>query len=472
MRLLSNVTPTKEQLVIVSRNRPGLEIIRGSAGSGKTTTALLRLKSLITMFRSRRQRTGDTRPIRALVLTYNRTLRGYVKALAEAQVRLDADVDLEVSTFAKWAKDALEKNLGHSLNIIENDDRSTKINSLAKTVILPEDYPLEEVDYLMGRFLPENIDDYLVAERTGRGTSPRVEKEVREILLNQVVRPYQQWLDGKMQWDWNDMANAMAQQPRCTPYDIIVADEAQDFSANQLRAIHRHLADEFSLTFVLDTTQRIYARGYTWKECGFSVRPEQSHRLAVNFRNTCQIARFAASLLSGLVVDDDGTMPNFNSCEREGPLPKVLIGLFRSQLDWCLDYIEQNVDLKQESVVFLHPKGGGYFDKVRGGLLKRGLDFVEIKQRADWPEGPANIGLSTMHSAKGLEFDHVIAIGLNQVMMEQNLDEDDERMHTWRKLLAMAIGRAKHSVVLGYKPGEGSRLVGYLEAGTYESITV
>lgn len=472
MRLLSDVNPTEEQLVIVSRNRPGLEIIRGSAGSGKTTTALLRLKSLITMFRSRRQRTSDGRPIRALVLTYNRTLRGYVKALAETQVRLDDNVILEVSTFAKWAKNSLEKNLEQTISIIDNKLRATKINGLAKDAPLPEGYLLEEMDYLMGRFLPDNLDDYLGAERTGRGASPRVDQDVRLTLLNQVARPYQEWLSEQDQWDWNDLATAMASQRRCDPYDIIIADEAQDFSANELRAIRHHLADEHSLTFVLDTTQRIYARGYTWKECGFSVRPEQSHRLGVNFRNTRQIARFAASLLSGIDVDDDGSMPNFKSCDRNGPLPKVLIGRFGVQMDWCLNYLENQVDLKQESVAFLHPKGGGYFDEVRNRLTRKGLDYVEINRRSDWPEGPTNIGLSTMHSAKGLEFDHVIAIGLSKEMMEKNLGDDDERMHTWRKLLAMAIGRAKHSVVLGYKPGEGSRLVDYIEAGTYETIAL
>jgi len=45
MRVLANVRPTPEQLAIVSRNRPGIEVIRGAAGSGKTTTALLRLRS-------------------------------------------------------------------------------------------------------------------------------------------------------------------------------------------------------------------------------------------------------------------------------------------------------------------------------------------------------------------------------------------------------------------------------------------
>jgi hypothetical protein len=70
MRTLRTITPTPEQLRILSRTTPGAEIIRGAAGSGKTTTALLRLKSLIGFFTNRKRRENDPSPVRILVLTY------------------------------------------------------------------------------------------------------------------------------------------------------------------------------------------------------------------------------------------------------------------------------------------------------------------------------------------------------------------------------------------------------------------
>jgi DNA helicase IV len=85
MRSLPNVRPTPEQLQIISRNRPGIEIIRGAAGSGKTTTALLRLQALISTFVSRKRRERILEPVRVLVLTYNRTLRGYILNLAKSK---------------------------------------------------------------------------------------------------------------------------------------------------------------------------------------------------------------------------------------------------------------------------------------------------------------------------------------------------------------------------------------------------
>src|SRR4051812_49172310 len=120
MRILPSVMPTPEQLAILSHNKPGVLVLRGAAGSGKTTTALLRLKQQCRFWLSRRDRLGLSGPVRVLLLTYNRTLEGYIAELARAQVANDANLDLTVSTFAKWARDQLLTD-GQGLAILGND---------------------------------------------------------------------------------------------------------------------------------------------------------------------------------------------------------------------------------------------------------------------------------------------------------------------------------------------------------------
>ncbi len=75
MKTLPRITPTAERLPLISNNSLGIEVIRGAAGSGKTSTAILRLRSLAYMFEERREREKRTAKVRIVVLTRDETQR-------------------------------------------------------------------------------------------------------------------------------------------------------------------------------------------------------------------------------------------------------------------------------------------------------------------------------------------------------------------------------------------------------------
>lgn len=467
MRALIEVRPTPEQLIVVSRNKPGTEVIRGAAGSGKTTTALLRLRALIGTFVGRKRRMSKSEPVRILVLTFNRTLRGYIRELARQQVSESDEIKLEISTFAKWAM----TRLGNPA-ILSDKVAEKKIADLGKGISLPSDFLVEEVYYILGRFDHSSLNDYLSARRVGRGTVPRVDRSLRETILTSVVEPYQKWKRTISKYDWNDLAAMLAAKKVGDEYDIVIADETQDFSANEIRAIKNHVADVHSLTFILDSAQRIYVRGFTWREAGITVGPDNTHHLKRNYRNTIEIAQFAADIMDGIAFDDDGTMPDFSKCERHGPMPIVIKGKFSDQVSFVTNYIANQVDLTRESVAILHPLGGGWLDYARAAFKEGRLPFVEITRKSEWPEGDENIAFSTIASAKGLEFDHVIMLGLNAQLLQHGPDEDDDRLTRLRRLMAMGIGRARQSVIIGYKPTEEPTLVKYMKPGTFDLVNV
>ena len=86
--------------------------------------------------------------------------------------------------------------------------------------------------------------------------------------------------------------------------------------------------------------------------------------------------------------------------------------------------------------------------------------------------GPELVALSTIHSAKGLEFDHVLLPGPNQEVTPHGTEDGDGTLDGLRRLVAMGIGRARRSVMIGYKPGEESTLIEMFDPETYELVRV
>ncbi|MGQ4463999.1 3'-5' exonuclease [Streptomyces violaceoruber] len=467
MQPLKNPRATGEQLTIVTDDDPGAVLIRGSAGSGKTSTALLRLSYLSSYWLRRHKRLGVSDPVQVLVLTFNRTLAGYVEQLASTQVPKDEKLHLEISTVAAWAK----RVSGFSGNVLDNSERDGILRGLIRKSRIPldEKFLISEADYLLGRFLPVDLDSYLTEERTGRGVRPRVESQMKRRILEEIVRPYTAHKDQHTLFDWNDIALAAMTAPRSN-LQVVIADEAQDFSNNQVRAIMSHLAPEYSLTFVTDTAQRIYPRHVNFSEAGVP-RFRRSHHLKKNYRNTKEIATFAQGVVTGLQIDEYGSLPDPAAAQRTGKKPTVLAGFFGSQMDWIVDFLTSpEVDLATESVGILMVNGGGWFDEVRIRLTKAELRYTELQQRRTWPLGPESIALSTFHSAKGLEFDHIIIPGLREKFLSSVDGVEHESVLTLRRLFAMGVGRARKTLTLGYKPQEASDLLQFFQAGTYEEI--
>jgi superfamily I DNA/RNA helicase len=75
-----------------------------------------------------------------------------------------------------------------------------------------------------------------------------------------------------------------------------------------------------------------------------------------------------------------------------------------------------------------------------------------------------------MHSAKGLEFDHVCILGLNAEVTPHGEGEADAQLENLRRLVGMAAGRARQSLVVGYKPDDASSVVEYFDPATFIEV--
>ena len=127
---------------------------------------------------------------------------------------------------------------------------------------------------------------------------------------------------------------------------------------------------------------------------------------------------------------------------------RLIAGTFSDQLRFMLDEILPALG-SGETFAILHPQGGGWFGYVRQTLCDRGIRNCELTRRSEWPSGPELVELSTTYSAKGFEYDHVLLPRLNQEVTPHGNDDGDGRLDSLRRLIAIGIGRAPRSVMIG-----------------------
>lgn len=218
-------------------------------------------------------------------------------------------------------------------------------------------------------------------------------------------------------------------------YRAVLVDEGQDFDTDALRfcvSLAEPPGDgDGDVLIVADSAQNIFRRNFSWTDAGIKAQGRTSI-LRVNYRNTKQILQFAEDFLTaddGLGsdespdLDDDIAIIPAETAERSGPEPVVeVVADLELEIERVLEQVASRYasNLPARSIAVLiadqahHDRGR----RIADGLARRDLP-------ACWVTDPSNgankdqaglidepIVVSTVHSAKGLEFPTVIMCGL------------------------------------------------------------
>jgi superfamily I DNA/RNA helicase len=279
---------TEEQQAVIDLDPSQHLLIRGQAGSGKTTVLAARAGRIISAMNK-----GSL-----LFLTYNAALSAYVKK-AFAQSGMKGDID--VRTFHDWARNAA-KGFGFEFTgWVDGKARSEQIKVLvneakdevgAHRLFELSDAPEltawwgDEIAWLFGQHITR-LDDYLAVERTGRGTAVRVSQEDRRFIWC-VYELYEEWLEDTRQEDYDNPAGLLLRTlmergedlPDEFRYDHVMIDEVQDFDKSWLLAAAK--IPRVSLSMAGDLAQKIYRRSFSWSSVGIQVQGGRSRRLSPN----------------------------------------------------------------------------------------------------------------------------------------------------------------------------------------------
>lgn len=237
-------------------------------------------------------------------------------------------------------------------------------------------------------------------------------------------------------------------------YNAILIDEGQDFAIEWLQSL-TELLDETSdsLLFCLDPAQNIFGRKVSFKSVGIKVQGKRPISLKKSYRNTAEILSVARTFSK---VQDTKVQPDEDAAiesevfpvdaDQHGPLPQIVCGKsIPEQIHAILDIIYQATESGTYSwcdIAVLNAEFGfarDFSDAFRSRFGDDKLYWVtkSRENKLNLDLSSPSVKLSTIESAKGMEFRLVFLVGLD-LLPRSERDEIDER-----KLAYVGLTRAQ-----------------------------
>ena len=445
--------PTQARLV--RRNFNGPSRIRGAAGTGKTVVALHRAAHL-----------ARTMEGRVLVTTYVRTLPRVMSALME---RLAPDVAdrIDFRSVHSFARDVLvQRGRPVVIDAVAADrvfkdlwEREGKSGPLGKIDQAPS-YWQEEIAYVLkGRGL-SRFEQYAELPRTGRRRP--LSREMRAEVWGLYVA-YEEAIAKRGILDWEDVvleAESSLLESPLLGYAAVVVDEAQDLSCAMIRMLHSVVGDApDGFNLVSDGQQTIYPGGFNLAEAGVAISG-RGVVLNRNYRNTVEIAAFAASLVADdQITDIEGGPARSEPAEivRRGPRPVYTVFPSRSVHDKSLVERVRRIVADSEGTANFGDIGvlalySWHAKEAAEALEEAGIPTIQLEKYDGHPVDAVKVG--TIKRAKGLEFKEVLVVRTPPHLVQTELDPraDDaalERRELQRRELYVAMTRARDGLWVG-----------------------
>ena len=292
----------------------------------------------------------------------------------------------------RWAEAAADAGLAFTPAFLKNE---------WEQVILAQDLRTEQA--------------YLTCLRTGRGQP--LDKAQRSQVW-QVAQRITAELAAVRQSTHLQLANEatyLLLQAGAPRYRHIIVDEAQDLHPAQWRLLRAAVPTGSDDLFIAaDPHQRIYDSRVSLASLRISVRG-RSRRLSMNYRTTQEILAWAVPLLgpdpaTGL----DGEIDSLLSYRSpvHGRLPQLRVAATRAEEFALLaERIRSWLDAGIEPhAIGVAARSASLVREARGALKADGIMTVSLSSRGSTQA----VRVGTMHGMKGLEFQAVVVIGVEQ----------------------------------------------------------
>lgn len=459
-QLMLNLEP--EQQLYVDKDFPsGAVLLRGCAGSGKTTVALYRAIRLAEK--------GES----VLFLTFSKALSEVATTLLKERIGDPLPRELEVRTVAQWAARLIARRGRPHWDTPVEEQQKDLMHQAATSVAVTNPHPvLEDVGFLLREVHGvikatglTTVEQYLSVRRVGRGTG--LQAPARKAVWA-AYEHYQKLLEQSNMVEWEDLPllahGALDQASLDSPYAHVIVDEAQDLTAAEIRLAQRMGT---SLFLAGDIAQSIYTRGYSWKDAGLALQGH-SFSLRRNFRNSRQVAQAAAAFIGhDLVLKSSEDWVDPEQAKRTGPWPVVLTAESEDSeipavCDHILDLAGGNEFRVGDFAVLC--RTNAQCDRVLQYLSVHNVPALLRKLDSPFNILEEKVKVMTIHSAKGLEFPVVFVMGWHEGQLPMLHTTGDAEtaaieLEAERMLAYVAMTRASEALYLVTSPKMPSRFL-------------
>lgn len=478
-----------EQRRIIENKPNGHVLVKGVAGSGKTTVAVHKIPLLLKDY-------CYEKDDKVLIITYNKSLINYVKYIYEEIERNKEEEQLSLEIYERGNEDKLTIEtidrimFRYFVSYIKNErlriasDKQITRAMIDAVISVKETYKnVNVLDTKNLSFIKEeirwmkscnytNIKDYQTIDRIGRISNNNIESPhklrknslIRQAIFEVMLKYNENLKKDKLvdEQDISLIALSQAQKQVEEKYTHIIVDETQDLTRVQLEFIKALYMNKnySSMLFVSDTAQSIYpeawlVKGRSFTSIGLDMKGKATS-LYKSYRTTLPIAYAAYSLIAddkNIIDEDNFVKPSL--IDKQGVYP--VYREFKNKIleaEYVVNIIKYELmdkyDYKDIAII---SRFKNQLREIKNYLDKNNIPYKEVENDDELDFNDNSIKLLTMHLIKGLEFKAVMIVGLNDKYMPlksfANEFEDNDYVESMdRKLLYVGMTRATEQLFL------------------------
>lgn len=393
---LQQLTP-EQQRIVAEASLDGAMMIRGGAGTGKTTVLLAQLQKALSEGASAR------------FLTYTKVLTGFNRYISGVMgISLEED---GVGTVFSFLFSMLHRYRPKARVIFKEKELQGVVDACGFTAMPLDSAQLvhEAEQVVWGRMAPQ--ENYLNGRERGCGNPP-LSRERRELVWEQIQRVHGE-CDKKNIYTanaaWVLLYRLLESDPDfAPPVDYLFVDEAQDLSTAALACL-RKLAGR-GVVLAADNGQSIYGAPPDYSRIGMELRGRRTRVLRTSFRSTCQLHAVSEKFrqLCGQTPEDEGTVPFRQGMPPQYYEDESATKLYRPLAETARMLVDQ-LGYSPGNLAVIAPVN--FYKSVERELQQAGLTAEQMKGDGfNFDCRGESVLLVTPQSAKGVDFPVVLQL--------------------------------------------------------------